>query len=72
MGNSTRNLDLKSGRAAAQEEYDDALLEGDVAAAATHPTDLCALPIAAFDRIARHGAEVAERTLTTYSPKYFK
>jgi NTE family protein len=71
MGNSTRNLDIKSGRAAAPEEYDGALSEDDVAAAATHPTDLGALPIAAFDRITRHGYEVAERTLTTYSPKYF-
>jgi NTE family protein len=72
MGNSARNLDLKSGRAAESEEYDEALSEDDVAVAATHPTDLGALPIAAFDRIARHGYEVAERTLTTYSPKYFK
>lgn len=72
MGNSMRNLDLKSGRSAAPEEYDDALTEDDVAAAAIHPTDLGALSIAAFDRIARHGYEVAERTLTTYSPKYFK
>jgi NTE family protein len=72
MGNSTRNLDLKSGRAASPEDYDSALSEDDVAAAANHPTDLGALPITAFDRIARHGYEVAERTLTAYSPKYFK
>lgn len=72
MGNSTRHLDLKSGRAAAPEEYDDSLSEDDVAIAATHPTDLSALSIAAFDRIARHGSEVAERTLATYSREYFK
>lgn len=72
MGNSTRNLDLKSGRAAAPEEYDDALSEDDVAATAIHPTDLGALPVTAFDKISRHGYEVAKRTLTTYGPKYFR
>lgn len=72
MGNSVRNLDLKSGRPASAQEYNRALPEDDVAAAATHPTDLSALPTAAFDRIARHGHEVAERTLTTHSPAYFK
>jgi NTE family protein len=72
MGNSTRNLDLKSGRAAVPKEYDDALFEDDVAVVATHPTDLGRLSVVAFDRIARHGYEVAGRTLTTYSPQYFK
>ena len=72
MGNSTRNLDLKSGRAAAPAEYDDTLSERDVAAAAVHPTDLRALPVEIFDRIARHGHELAKRTLTTYTPNYLK
>jgi NTE family protein len=72
IGNSTRNLDLKSGRATVATEYDDTLSEDDVATAATHPTDLSALPITAFDRIARHGYEVAGRTLTSYTPEYFK
>lgn len=68
MGNSARAFDLKSGRSPAAEEYDGVLSEDDVTAAATHPTDLSALPPAAFDRIARHGHEIAARTLTTYSP----
>jgi NTE family protein len=72
MGNSARNLDLKSGRAAPPTEYDAGLPEEDVAAAATHPTDLAALSRPAFDRIVRHGYEVADRTLTTYKPRYFK
>lgn len=71
MGNSTRALDLKSGRTVAAWEYDDVLSEDDVVAAATHPTDLGALSSDAFDRIARHGHEVVERTLTAYSPGYF-
>ncbi len=71
MGNSTRALDLKSGRTAAAREYDDVLSEDDVAAAATHPTDLGTLSSDAFDRIARHGHEVTERTLTAYSPGHF-
>jgi NTE family protein len=72
MGNSARNLDLKSGRAAAPLEYDDTLTEDDVALATSYPTDLCAVQIVAFDKIARHGHEVAKRTLTTYGAKYFK
>jgi NTE family protein len=72
MGNSVRNLDLKSGRASAQSEYDEVLSEDDVAAAAAHPTDLNALSPVAFDRIARHGYEVADRTFTTYNFRYFK
>ena len=71
MGNSTRALDLKSGRTAAAREYDGVLSEDDVAVAAAHPTDLGALSCDAFDRIARHGYEVAERTLTAYSPGHF-
>jgi NTE family protein len=72
MGNSVRNLDLKSGRASAQSEYDEVLSEDDVAAAAAHPTDLNALSPVAFDRLARHGYEVADRTFTTYNFRYFK
>jgi NTE family protein len=72
MGNSARNLDLKSGRSAEPQEYDDTLTEGDVASAVTYPTDLGALEISTFGKIARHGHEVAERTLAAYGVKYFK
>jgi len=68
MGNSTRNLDLKAGHVRVSSEYDDFSSETDVAAAANHPTDLNALSLAGFDRIARHGYEVADHTLRIYSP----
>ena len=72
MGNSTRNLDLKSGRPAVVRDYDGVLSEDDVVTAATHPTDLGELSAATFDLIARHGFEVAAHTLSTYNPDHFK
>jgi NTE family protein len=51
--------------------YDDFLSDADVAAVASYPSDLNALSAEAFDRIARHGYEVADYTLTTYSPQHF-
>lgn len=71
MGNSVRNLDLKSGGADPTSVYDDFSFETDVEGAANHPADLNALSPTAFDRITRHGYEVTERTLTTYSPTFF-
>lgn len=70
MGNSTRNLDLKSGRSRPPAEYDGFSSEEDVAAAASHPTDLTALTGTAFDRIARHAYEVADQTLTAYTAQF--
>jgi len=72
MGNSTRTIDMKSGRARTCAEYDEVLSDDDVASAANHPTDLRALEPNAFDRIARHGYEVTDCTLTTYAKQHFK
>ncbi len=71
MGNTARSLDVKSGRTGVESRYDDFLSDADVAVAASHPTDLNALSIEAFDRLARHGYEVADHTLTTYIPQHF-
>lgn len=71
MGNSTRALDVKSGRARLSAEYDDFSSDADVAAAASYPTDLNALSLPAFDRIARHGYELTDHTLATYAPQHF-
>jgi NTE family protein len=70
-GNSSRALDLKSRRVATPSEYDALSSDQEVALASTHPTDLRALTMTAFDRIAVHGYEVAGRTLTTYVPQHF-
>ena len=72
MGNSTRSLDLKSGRTRQPLEYEEFSSESDVAAATNHPTDLNAVSCAVFDRIARHGYEVADHALTTYAPEQFQ
>src|SRR5262249_3217566 len=71
MGNSTRTLDLKSGRTRTPLEYDALSSEEDVALTASYPTDLVALTATAFDRIARHGYEVADHTLTAYATNAF-
>ena len=39
---------------------------------ANHPTDLNAVTPETFDRISRHGYEVAERTLLTYDAAHFE
>jgi NTE family protein len=72
MGNSSRTLDVKSGRVSVSSEYEGFSSEDDVAIVSAYPTDLSALEPDAFDRIARHGYEVADRTLTTYNAKHFK
>lgn len=71
MGNSNRNIDLKAGRSASPSDYDVFSSEEDVESVATYPTDLNAVTPDAFDRIARHGYEVADRTLSTYQEAHF-
>ncbi len=72
MGNSTRSFDIKAAAERPAASYDDFLTDADVAEAASYPTDLNALSPKAFDRIARHGQEVAELTLSTYAPDFLK
>ncbi|THD42373.1 MAG: patatin-like phospholipase family protein [Bradyrhizobium sp.] len=71
MGNSVRDVDMKAGRLRAPETYDAFQADSDVVLALTHPTDLAAISEDAFDRICRHGYEVADAILTTHSPDRF-
>lgn len=71
MGNSNRNLDLKADRFASPSDYDAFSSEDDVESVANYPTDLNAVTPESFDRISRHGYEVAERTLSIYQASRF-
>lgn len=68
MGNSVRDIDLKAGRERAATNYDRYQADQEAIHALRHPTDLAALAPDVFDRIARHGYEVADATLTAYAP----
>jgi len=70
MGNSMRNLDIKTGTTRTPAQYDDFLSDAEVTQTASYPTDLNSLSPAAFDQIARHGYEIAENTLTAYEPQF--
>ncbi|SFU94608.1 MULTISPECIES: patatin-like phospholipase family protein [unclassified Methylobacterium] len=71
MGVSIRDVDIKEGRSRDEREYDAFLNDAEVRAALGHPTDLKAMTPAAFERIARHGFEVADTVLTTHSAALF-
>ena len=71
MGNSVRDIDLKAGRHRDPQTYNSFQADQEAALALLHPTDLKALPAALFDRIARHGHEVADATLTAYAEAHF-
>ncbi len=71
MGNSVRDVDIKAGLCRDQQAYDAFQTDQETARALSHPTDLRALPEELFDCIARHGYEVADATLTTYSKAEF-
>jgi NTE family protein len=71
MGNSAKEIDRKSGRQRAADYYDAFLTEEETALAFSHPTDLKAISQESFDRVARHGYEVADGVLSTYLPEQF-
>lgn len=71
IGNSVQAVDTKARRNRDPVEYDRFLSDEAVMMAARHETDLRAMPLDVFDRIARHGYEVADSTLTTYAPEKF-
>jgi NTE family protein len=71
MGNSVRDIDMKSGRQREAHHYDRFQADDETAMALRHATDLKALSPALFDRIARHGYELADATLTAYCPAEF-
>jgi NTE family protein len=71
MGNSVRSVDIKSDRARPVGFYDEFQSDEQAVTALQHPTDLKALSETQFDALARHGFEVADVTLTTYTPAGF-
>jgi NTE family protein len=71
MGNSVRDIDLKAGRLREGSVYDLFQADQEVALAFQYPTDLKAIPENLFDSLARHGYELADATLTVYSPERF-
>ena len=73
MGNSVREIHIKSGVGVGQPaSYDSYLSEQDVTRALSFPTGLKAVDPAMFDLIVRHGYELADAVLTTYSPGDFQ
>jgi NTE family protein len=71
MGNSVRDIDIKSGRTRPGGDYDLFQRDREASLGLAYPTDLRALPEADFDRIARHGFEIADATLSAYAPTRF-
>ena len=71
MGNSVRELDRKDKFSRERSGYDRFMSDEEVAAAASQATDLKALPTQLFDRIARHGFEMADTTLPRHLGDYF-
>jgi NTE family protein len=70
MGNSTRDIDIKSGRPTSR-NYNQYQKDQDTTSALLYPTDLKALPDDLFDLIARHGFEITDAILTTHTPVEF-
>lgn len=71
MGNSIRDIDIKAGHHRDQQAYDAFQADQEVALALAQPTALTSLTNQLFDRIERHGYEIADATLTTHSPQHF-
>ena len=73
MGNSVREVHIKAGKALAKPaDYDDYLSDTDVAQTLLFPSGLKAVPQIVFDRVSRHGYELADATLTIYSSNEFQ
>lgn len=66
MGNSVRDIDIKSKRERAATEYAEFQADREASLALKHPTNLSCFSAEIFERIARHGFEVADATLTAY------
>ncbi len=71
MGNSVRGIDIKAGRLRDAAHYAQFQKDEEAALAFRYPTDLKALSEICFDRIARHGFEVADATLRAYTSNQF-
>lgn len=73
MGNSVREVHIKAGHAWGNPaDYDAYLSDTEVAQALLYPSGLKAVPPSVFDRISRHGYELADLALTIYSPGEFQ
>jgi NTE family protein len=71
MGNSVRSLDVKASKMRPLGFYDDVQPDAEASVALEYPTDLKALTTGDFDRLARHGFEAADTTLTTHAATEF-
>jgi NTE family protein len=73
MGHSVREVHMRAGRASRNSPDHDAYLsDSEVTEALLFPSGLRAVPQSTFDRISRHGYEVADATLTIRSPNEFQ
>jgi NTE family protein len=73
MGNSVREVHVKAGLGVGDRaSYDSYLSDQDVTSALAFPTGLKAVSSEIFDLIVRHGYELADAVLTTYSPNEFQ
>jgi NTE family protein len=73
MGHSVREVHMRAGRASRNSpDYDAYLSDSEVTEALLFPSGLRAVPQSTFDRISRHGYEVADATLTIRSPNEFQ
>jgi NTE family protein len=72
MGNSVRGLDVKAAKNRPLGFYDNVQPDTEATVALEYPTDLKAVTRNDFDRLARHGFEAADTTLTTYAPSEFQ
>jgi NTE family protein len=66
MGNSVRDIDIKTGKIRTPADYLAFQQDRDVTLALRHPTNLSSLRSDDFERVARHGFELADATLTAY------
>lgn len=71
MGNSVRDIDIKSKRNRAAAAYAHFQSDEEAATAFKYPTDLQALTVECYTRIARHGYEVTDATLTAHVASHF-
>jgi NTE family protein len=71
MGNSVRDIDIKTDQNRPAALYDRFQADQDVGSSFAYPTDLRALPPASFDGVARHEYELADATLMARAPEHF-
>lgn len=69
LGNSVRDIDIKSGFTRDPADYDRFQLDAESALALNYPTDLLRMTLEQFIRIARQGFEVTDAVLCHYCPQ---